>query len=152
MQKEKTKMKKAMIFAALCAAVLAGCGKKDSSSVWSAIGCVSKAPEAVAQKFLECKLQGDIDCAKKYMSKYAIKDFEALIEKTKKKMGEKVFNEMTKKAKEKAKGIKFTKKNVKIDGNIATVTFSLSEEGEKITLVKEVTLVKEDGGWKVIMK
>ena len=134
-------MKKAMILAALCAAVLAGCGPKT--------------PEAVAQKFLETAMTGDMDAAKKYMSKDAVKALDG-IEAMAMKMDEKKYKEekeqKKKEMQEKAKGVKIEKKDVKVDGDKATVTFKLSKEGEKEAEEEKIDLVKEDGEWKVAMK
>ena len=71
------------------------------------------------------------------------------------KMDEKKYKEekeqKKKEMQEKVKGVKIEKKDVKVDGDKATVTFKLSKEGEKDTEEK-VELVKEDGEWKVAMK
>ena len=76
------------------------------------------------------------------------------MEKQKKEMGEKKFKEMLEKekqeAKKEAKGVKIEKKDVKVDGDKATVTFKLSKEGEKDTEEHKIKLIKEDGEWKVI--
>ena len=112
------------------------------------------APEAVAQKFLETAMTGDIDAAKKYMSKETVMMLDGF-EEMAKKQDEKKYKEekeqQKKKAKEKSKGVKIEKKDVKVDGDKATVTFKLSKEGEKAEEEK-IELVKEDGEWKVALK
>ena len=72
------------------------------------------------------------------------------------KMDEKKYKEekeqKKKEMQEKVKGVKIEKKDVKVDGDKATVTFKLSKEGEKETEEEKIELVKEDGEWKVAMK
>ncbi len=123
-------MKKMMVLLALCAAAIAGCGPKT--------------PEAVALKFMECQLKGDLDGAMKYMTK----DGKKMIEGFKTMAGDK-WKEEVKKDVEKHKGVKVAKKDVKIDGDKATVKITLSKEGEKETEEEEIKLIKEDGEWKV---
>ena len=149
-------MKKAMILAALCAAVLAGCGEKYESSGGYASGKAAETPETVARKFLEAMATADLDAARKYMCADTAKDFDASMEEEKKKRGEVEFTKRLekekKKAKEKSKGVKIEKKDVKIDGDKATVTFTASKEGEKRKDDEiKLNLVKEDGEWKVDM-
>ena len=109
-----------------------------------------------AKKFftaIMCK--GDIDTAKKYMSKETVMMLDGF-EEMAKKQDEKKYKEekeqQKKKAKEKAKGVKIEKKDVKVDGDKATVTFKLSKEGEKEAEEEKIDLVKEDGEWKVAVK
>lgn len=132
-------MKKTMILVALCAAAIAGCGPKT--------------PEAVAIKCIELTCQGDFEGVKKYMSKDAIKEQAAAEETTKKLFGaeayEKHKKELVETMKKNTEGAKFEKKDVKIDGDKATVVVLVSKKGESKTKEIEVELVKEDGAWKV---
>jgi len=140
---------------ALCAAVLAGCGDKSSSSgstsSKSAPAVDPKSPEAVAVKFAEATLvKADMAAAKKLVTKKVQSFLEAAMKEE---------GEDTKKAAEKS-GVKISVKKdkdaVKIDGDKATVVIVLSakdeETGKEESDEETVKLVKEDGEWKVEME
>lgn len=104
------------------------------------VGC-SKGPDKVAVKFMESFAAGDMEAA----SKYTTKATGALLA---------LANEGMKddKSMKKMKGAKFEVVETKIDGDNATVKIKATKDGESEDCGEPITLVKEDGDWKVSIK
>lgn len=103
-------------------------------------GC-SKGPDEVALKFVESFGNGDVETA----CKYATKQTGALLALAKG-MAE---NDSDMK---KMKGAKFEVVETKIDGDSATVKIKTTTKDGKVDEGDPVTLIKEDGDWKVNVK
>lgn len=130
-------MKRIMKVAALTACV---------GAMLSFAGCSGGSPEPVALGFVEkVYTEGDFEGAKKF----CVPETAALLTMAKEMGGTGEKNEDEK------KGAKFEVSECKIDGDSATVSFKCTQKSGKVVMFDgkdAITLVKQDGEWKVKMK
>ena len=101
-----------------------------------------------AKKFFTAMMcKGDIDAAKKYMSKETAAMFDALLSMGGAEKTAEVKAELKKQAKPNAK---FSVKGVKIKGNKATAKVTMTADGDSQT--DDISFVKENGEWKVAIE
>lgn len=130
-------MKKILLFVSIVLA-LGACNTAGNS------------PKATVDAMFNAMKNGNLDEMKKCITKSDVSMIEAgekfltaLDPDAVKKMREKMTNEF----KDKVKDVKYTLKDEKIDGDKATVTAEVVEDGK--TQSHNFDLVKEDGAWKV---
>ncbi len=130
---------KKILFALCLTAGMAACNSADQGS-----------PTASIDAMFTAMKNGQVDDFKKFITTADVAMIESM-EKLANSIDPEAINKMKTKMgdefKEKAKDIKYTLKNEKIDGNKATVDAEVTDGGK--TESHTFNLVKEDGAWKI---